>query len=245
MNIGTETKVEMTSLPKVAAVEGDPEYNSQAAEQVKVYQKKDVQGANITGNVYGGGNEADITGNTQVNICAKYNSTTAKWESVSYATGLAGVTIGVDGVKDKDHGNVFGGGKGIADNFYCDKAMVGINGAGADKENYPNGYPDGNTSVIIGNGTVNGSVYGGGEIGRVEMNTAVTIGIEGGTTTSAPRIKGNVFGAGKGLETHGYAALVRGNPIVTIQGNAKVDSCVYGGGEIALWPDTKLLVVCR
>ena len=227
VNIGTATKVGMVTEPTYLETSAYSKNTTTGLYDVK------VQGANITGNVYGGGNEADITGNTQVNICAKYNSTTAKWESVSYATGLAGVTIGVDGVKDKDHGNVFGGGKGIADNFYCDKAMVGINGAGADEVNYPNGYPDGNTSVFIGNGTVNGSVYGGGEIGRVEMNTAVTIGIEGGTTTSAPRIKGNVFGAGKGLETHGYAALVRGNPIVTIQGNAKVDSCVYGGGEIA------------
>ena len=227
VNIGTTQTVGMVTEPTYLGTSAYTKNTTTGLYDVK------VQGANITGNVYGGGNEADITGNTQVNICAKYNSTTAKWESVSYATGLAGVTIGVDGVKDKDHGNVFGGGKGIADNFYCDKAMVGINGAGADEVNYPNGYPDGNTSVFIGNGTVNGSVYGGGEIGRVEMNTAVTIGIEGGTTTSAPRIKGNVFGAGKGLETHGYAALVRGNPIVTIQGNAKVDSCVYGGGEIA------------
>ena len=179
-----------------------------------------VIGANIAGNAYGGGNEADVTGNTFVNICAVKSGDTYS----AVAEGTKKVNIA---------GSVFGGGKGVADNFYCDKAMVGINGAGADKENYPNGYPDGNTSVFIGNGTVNGSVYGGGEIGRVEMNTAVTIGIEGGTTTSAPRIKGNVFGAGKGLETHGYAALVRGNPIVTIQGNAKVDSCVYGGGEIA------------
>ena len=230
VNIGTETSVGFKTEPIHLRTNSETPLTKNT--ETGLYDIT-VEGANITGNVYGGGRLADVTGNTNVNICAKYNTTSEKWESVSYATGLAGVTIGVDGVKDKDHGNVFGGGKGIADNFYCDRAMVGINDAGADKENYPNGYPDGNTSVIIGNGTVNGSVYGGGEIGRVEMNTAVTIGIEGGTVTSTPRIKGNVFGAGKGLETHGYAALVRGNPIVTIQGNAKVDSCVYGGGEIA------------
>ena len=76
------------------------------------------------------------------------------------------------------------------------------------------------------------------EIGRVEKNTVVTIGIgdgvaPDGTPTSAPEIKGSVFGGGKGKETHGYAALVRGNPTVVIQGNAKVGHSVYGGGEIA------------
>ena len=42
-----------------------------------------------------------------------------------------------------------------------------------------------------------------------------------------------MFGAGKGKETHGYAALVRGNSTVTVQGNAKVLQNVYGGGELA------------
>ena len=186
---------------------------------------KPVLGANILSNVYGGGNLADVTGNTFVNVCAvkSGDSYTAVDE------GTAKVNIA---------GNVYGGGKGKADTFTCEKAMIGINGAGADTENYPDGYSDGNTSVIIGNGTVDGTVYGGGEIGRVEMNTTVTIGLgegaqEGETETSAPVIKGNVFGAGKGLETHGYAALVRGNPTVTVQAGAKVLNSVYGGGEIA------------
>ena len=76
-----------------------------------------------------------------------------------------------------------------------------------------------------------GNVYGGGEIGRVEKNTVVTIGTESGT--SAPIINGDVFGAGSGILTHGYSALVRGNSTVTIQSGAKVKKSVYGGGEIA------------
>lgn len=182
------------------------------------------------GTVYGGGNEANVVGNTFVNIGTKdkvklhlsYDKTNSEY-GMSEEKTVEGAYI---------TGNVFGGGKGVADNFLCNKAMIGINDAGADKEKYPDGYPDGNTNVIIGNGTVNGSVYGGGEVGRVEMNTTVTIGLAG-TTTSNPDIKGNVFGGGKGDEEHGYAALVRGNPTVTIQANAKVEHNVYGGGEIA------------
>ncbi len=121
--------------------------------------------------------------------------------------------------------DVYGGGKGSADTFKCEKAMVGKDGDGVEN-------PDGGTSVTIGNGTVGGNVYGGGEVGRVEKNTVVTIGLEN-DETSAPVITGSVFGAGKGVKTHGYAALVRGNPTVIIQGNAKIGQSVYGGGEIA------------
>ena len=186
-----------------------------------------VEGANITGNVYGGGNLADVTGNTQVNICAKEvtSGTTTSWQSVAYGTGLTGVTIGSAGVNDKDHGHVFGGGKGVADNFTCDKAMVGTEDAGMVA-----GYLYGNTGVTIGNGTIYGNVYGGGEVGRVEMNTTVKIGIDDG---SAPVIEGSVYGAGQGVDTHGYSGLARGNSRVTIDGEAWVKGSVYGGGEKA------------
>jgi len=138
-------------------------------------------------------------------------------------------------------GNVFGGGKGETKDsgngaFKCESAMVGADGDGLIDAN-------GGTSVTIANGTVGtleggklkagtGNVYGGGELGRVEKNTVVTIGLEGNTTNEVA-VHGNVFGAGKGVATHGYAALVRGNSTVTIQGKSKVGGSVYGGGEIA------------
>ena len=79
---------------------------------------------------------------------------------------------------------------------------------------------------------MNGNVYGGGEIGRVEANTNVTIGLAG-DEKNEPVVLGNVFGAGAGVATHGYSALVRGNSTVTVQGKAKVEKSIYGGGEIA------------
>ena len=204
----------------------------------------DVLGANITGNVFGGGRLADVgryhmapdpndptkqievfngtddngisdvTGSSAVNICTKYEETAPssgiyEWKAV--AVGASGVTIS---------GNVYGGGEGSDATFRCEKAMV-----------------TGNTTVRIGNGTIGGTVYGGGKIGRVEQNTEVTIGygeaVPSGTATSAPEITGNVFGAGAGVNTNGYSALVRGTSTVTVQSNAKVSKNVYGGGEIA------------
>ena len=206
VNIGTATKVQMTS-----AKDGD-------GNLLETQPEHDVTGAYITGNVYGGGNQADVTGNTFVNICAKKTGDT--YTFVAFTPTDVKIT-----------GNVFGGGKGVADNFKCEKAMVGIDGDGIDN-------PVGGTTINIGNGTVNGSVYGGGEKGRVEKNAVVNIGFgdgeaSGTPTSSAPVIMGNVFGAGAGVSTHGYAALLRGNTWVTVAGNAKVEHSVYGGGEIA------------
>ena len=194
-----------------------------------------VLGANITGNVYGGGNLADVTGKTYVNICAVENDdplTTDVVEYTSVTPGTAGVSIA---------GNVYGGGKGVAKEewdanaFYCAEAMVGVDGTNSVDNNNSSTYADNGTHVRIGNGTVAGSVYGGGEIGRVEFHTEVVIGLGEGTgaATKSPIINGSVFGAGKGANTHGYSGLVRGDSRVTIQGDAKVGHSVYGGGEMA------------
>ena len=166
-----------------------------------------ADGVVVKGNVYGGGNLADVKVNTEVNM----------------STGTV-------------EGSVFGGGKGKADNFTCDKAMVGVVDDGV-TDNGENANPrytlkDGGTTVTITNGMVEGDVYGGGEVGRVERNTIVTIGTAG-DNSSEPIIKGHVFGAGKGVETHGYSALVRGNATVAIQGKAQVWQNVHGGGEKA------------
>ena len=59
----------------------------------------------------------------------------------------------------------------------------------------------------------------------MENNTVVAI--------SAGEILGSVFGAGQGVDTHGYSGLVRGNSTVTIEGTAKVRQNVYGGGQTA------------
>ena len=158
----------------------------------------------VAGSVYGGGEESNVAGNTQVDI--------------------NGGTISQ---------NVYGGGKGVADSFTCSKAMVGVNDEGKCEDPGSDDNKDKGTKVSISNGNVKGNVYGGGEVGRVEWNTQVNIGAGTGEGPFAPVVNGSVFGAGKGLETHGYSALVRGNSTVTVQGNAKVKTNVYGGGELA------------
>ena len=202
-------------------------------------------GVVVHGSVYGGGNLADVKTNTEVNICAKKQTS---GETVTYVAVSAGNGVTIEG-------NVYGGGKGVAkmvpgeigagDAFECKKAMVGIDNDGLDTDGKPK---TGGTTVRIFNGTVGtlegtagnqtlkegtGNVYGGGQVGRVERNTIVTIGAQGDEDNSEPIILGNVFGAGRGEKTHGYSALVRGNSDVTVQGSATVGKSVYGGGQIA------------
>ena len=234
VNIGNATNIDVLQRKADGTFDTTKDINDVL---VINYGSETVLGANITGVVYGGGNLGDVgkyhvvgsdyvvdeTGFTSVNIGAKESATSGTYEAVAEGT-----------EKVKIAGNVFGGGKGVVDNtFKLEKGMV--LGKAATKEG---------THVRIGNGTVEGNVYGGGEVGRVEWNTDVTIGYgdgvaSGSTPTSAPVIGHHVFGAGQGVNTHGYSALVRGNSTVTVQGNAKVGNSttgggsVYGGGEYA------------
>ena len=205
-----------------------------------------AQGVRVRGNVFGGGNQADVKVNSTVNMSTgqvdgnvygggnlgdvgtidktdqmNYNYTwTGNSGNTTIVSGLCTVTItdgtvgrtGENATQDEDHGNVFGAGKGEeTPTFWCEKGMV---------------YK---AIVNIDAGTVKRNVYGGGEVGRVENDTQVTL----GTESDGPTIGGSVFGAGAGILTHGYSALVRGNATVTVQGNTEVKGSVYGGGEMA------------
>ena len=185
-----------------------------------------IDGGSIADDVFGGGNESKSLNNTTVSIENGAQIAGSVYGGGNEADVQGNTNVNITGGTITQ--NVFGGGKGEADHFECKKAMVGIDGDGTNN-------PDGGTTVNITAGTVKGNVYGGGEVGRVEKNTSVTIGTGEGSENNSrsPIIEGSVFGAGAGVKTHGYSALVRGNSTVTVQGNAWVKKSVYGGGEIA------------
>ena len=171
-------------------------------------------------------------------------------------TGMAIVTISDSAVignagtyvvdrKGFNNGRVFGAGRGMAGGAYAARANV---------------Y---NTVVTIDGGTVNGSVFGGGENGHVLQDTRVTVNdgtighnmnasyaaVEGmGQPAMVPVMKsrmanvGNVYGAGRGCDlAHDgsystSAGYVRGNTIVNIIGGT-IHRNVYGGGSMALVGD--------
>lgn len=197
-------------------------------------------GVVVNGNVYGGGNAADVLTNSTVNIIAGQ---------------IGGETI------DTDHGNVFGGGKGqntvvqgnvevnigkVTDGNYSGTGTVkgsvyggsAFGAVNAKKENNTVVYSGTNASpaathVNIFSGTINDCVYGGG-LGQTSPSSIaaqsfgdVTITMEGGSVANG------VFG---GSNVNGY---LLSNATVTIksgtigsapeQGDPIAD-VVFGGG---------------
>ena len=179
-------------------------------------------GTTIGRSVYGGGNLADVNGNTSVTV--------------------TGGTIGTANEGGAEYGNVFGGGKGKADDVTA-------------------GIVKGSTNVSIsGSPTILHNVYGGGAYGSVgtfsydasgfptgwtttDNKGKCTVTITGGTIGSTGDNNGMVFGSSRGLE--GDPSIPNVDKMawvydteVTIgpqnaQSNATpwIKGSVYGGGE--------------
>jgi len=196
-------------------------------------QQQQEKGVVVHGNVYGGGNLGDVgthvdqSPNPSVGNYDWKDKNGAKITSETAAENIIGISkVTITSEKAEVWGNVFGGGKGEAKTFECEKGMVYQTKVEITKGTVGTLVGD-EGSQTLKEGT--GNVYGGGEVSRVEGNTVVEI----GATGTVPVIRGSVFGAGAGIETHGYSALVRGTSTVTVQGGAQVRENVYGGGEMA------------
>lgn len=145
--------------------------------------------------VFGGANAAEITGNVELeinggNIGSVFggnNSEQSISGDVTVNIGKAPNSCGVFEI-----GNVHGGGYGEA---------TGVKG---------------NVEVNIAGGTINGDVYGGSALGKVNTNTDNTtkVKLTGGI------IHGDAYGGGLGAR--GIAADVNGNVTVTLDGTAFV-----------------------
>lgn len=222
VNIGTETSVGYVTEPKQFRAEP-----STALTKTDGLYVVPVAGANITGNVFGGGNKADVTGSSSVNICANgisYNSTTDEIEytsvdfsKVSYPTGASyeGVKIG---------GSVYGGGNmgsvGTYDHLNTARPTTSTSG--------------GTCTVTIGGDAV---------IGPASMPANFLSGYTKVSTTKGvvedfkdERFIGHVFGGCRGNNNIEADANVEfkswaNKTYVTIGNKAFVKGSVYGGAE--------------
>jgi len=164
VNIGTQTSTTILKRSQdgtILATDGQSIYDGEGKMREGITidtENKVVLGAHITGNVFGGGDNATVTGNTTVNISAKDGG-----------TGYTAVTPGASGVTIQGtvHHGVFGGGNmGVVEG----SSYVYL-GAGSVNQNLYGGGCEadvkGNTYVTMLGGYVYDGVYGGGLMGSV------------------------------------------------------------------------------
>ena len=206
----------------------------------------------VDGCIYGGGEEAEVRGNTTVNI---KNASTTVDSNVFGGGNLANVTGNVDIVIGNNNagpivnGDVYGGGA---------LAHTGTSG-NTDATTYHN-------NVSLYNGTVNGNVYGGG-LGdgshAAAVYSPVNVKVYGGQADTvfgcnniagAPQSTVNVdiYGTAANIGNALKAVFGGGNqadasvsPVVTIRNNncsTKNIGVVYGGGNAAQVPATNVTV---
>ena len=222
------------------------------AARVKGNSNVNIRGGHVLFNVYGGGEMASV------GLREQYTYTTGEGneqtEHTDYRpklnTGLAKVTvtggqvgpaprvgegynipIGLNGVD----GYVFGGGKGIANDYITDPThpYSGSYHSFADVNNtevtvHIPATADANTNRIWG------SIFGGAEDGHVlgDAHTYYISGLMG--TTGTTSYDGNIFGGGRNYSKANYnAGRVRGNITVEMSGG-QIYGSIFGGGRLAL-----------
>ena len=193
----------------------------------------------IIDNVYGGANQADITGNIHLIMTGGRVGNLFGGNNTS---GTISGSITVDVEKDDDLpcesnwylGNVFGGGnlatfgtdiepKAPTVNIKNGTVSGNVYGGGkGNSEDHTKGQVTGNPVVTIGDNdesyqvTVSGSVFGGGDAGNVEGTPVVTVVNKCNTTI------GSVYGGGNAADVSATNVIING-------GNITGD--VFGGGH--------------
>ena len=201
-----------------------------------------VSGGTVKGNVYGGGESVP-----KLSSYSGVNATfSASDPDVAAVDGDTYVMVNGGTVE----GNVYGGGKGVLmhngqpyDAPMEVPAIVGTSGSYAyedilwkfgggavyDPSVDYTGYArvTGSTMAMVTGGTVNGNIYGGAEIGRV--NTTANVQVLGYNPVS---IQGSVYGGGEGHEQDSNLGAVSNTSMRVAFADVKGN--VYGGGAYGM-----------
>lgn len=173
---------------------------------VTIGDNNDDHFVTVTGNVYGGGDEASVIGNTSVTLISG-NVNGGVYGGCNNQGSVGDVTIALNG------------------------GTVGASGNGNSADVYGGGYGSatattGNIGVTLNGTTVYGDIYGGSALGGVNTNTDNTAIV----TLSTATLYGSVFGGGKG--DNSTTAISNGNTIVNINiANTNLTG-IYGGANI-------------
>jgi len=192
--------------------------------------------AQIKNSVMGGGENAHVMGMTHVTV----GDATVDGEGKDGH----GVVVGIDGIPGED-GNVYGGGRG--DETYEENGTI--------QYSLKAGIVGTSTNVLINDGRIQGSVYGGGRFASVGNEAALTyytdevdpgfspftpddfgrtlVTITGDAVIGSKVYdNGHVFGGGRGESHTDFDDFTNVfETFVHITGNAQVNGSVFGGGE--------------
>ena len=148
---------------------------------------------------------------------------------------IIGGIVGSIEDQDHEHGNVFGSCHGKAGAEYQHMAFVINTDVHVD---YGEDLDQGDANNII-----QGSVFGGGEDGHVNMNTKVTVNHGKIGNMENDDKKGNVYGGGRGIDMDASgnmspsAGLVKGHTRVYINGGYISNSVFAGANMSAVWQE--------
>ena len=244
INNGTVSNVFGGGLGSSAQVKGNP--------QVTVGEGSGSNKAKITNNVYGGGQQAPVYGNTVV-LMQHANSSATKIFGGGQAASVSGTaTVTVDngtinGNTETIHNGVYGGcdNSGNVDGQITVNINNGVFGGNAANQKvyiHGGGYGSSTTTgnsvlVNVGDGTtapaIYGDVYGGSALGAVNAANSLTkVWLKSGA------INGAIYGGGMGDDN--TSAIVNGDVEVlvssgTISGNTitgTIKGAVFGGCNI-------------
>ena len=208
----------------------------------------------ITGEVFGGGAQGPITGDTSVTLEASSHVT-----GNVYAGGDAAIVSQNTLLKANDGsviaGNLYGGGKGSTAEIKMDTRVIAVAsvtgnvfGGGAQGAVRGSTHVDIAKGLVDGDGTTTGNVFGGSDRAKVYGNTRVHIGREAadGTDTSVDGvsliIRGTVFGGGNttdnGSTFDASDPFVMGNSEVSVEAtgydtaNFNITKSIFGDGNM-------------
>ena len=252
-----------------AVVEGNTTVNIGTKETVQTHlsydatsgytrgESQNVLGAYITGNVFGGGNEADVTGDTHVNICgtqvADSEAENGYTDTAVDHSGTAGFAVSIGnsvygGGSEADvlgntfvtmadgyvFNGIFGGGFAGSVGTFTKAYNSDVTDWGHTTHTNPEECSGKPTACAAGTGTCY-VVVSGGQIGPIEVATQGMKRMTGGHGDPVPQ--GWVWGGGCGKvenpaddqDTH-FKTYVN-NTDVTIKDSAFILESIIGGGE--------------
>lgn len=247
INIGTQTSVEFISEPTHLGTRNE-DYTYNATTKISTVP---VQGANITGNVYGGGNAADIIGNATITIGTKDLTGTGKngtkiggdvfgggFGPTTTVTGDVEVNIGANTGTDASPNYV--GYAQITGSVYGGSAKGKVNATKSDTNPISYTQSSGTTQVNLYGGTIGTDLYGGGyglDNAEADVYGPVTVTVSGGSVA-------NVFGCNnlKGSPKQTVSVNITGTDNPVSPAIYTINS-VYGGGNQAAYTGTPTVLM--